>query len=220
MTSRSAGMARCSATPTVVRYLGEINLQSGKFAVLGFSTSNGSDGLGFDPANHLFRADPNDYVRLNQATGAQDILGPTQYLVPLTSGAGISSMDFNPVTGELLATTGGSLAFIHESVGANDYPSPSQWTDLGMHPHIVEEELTVPWGDQDWFKYTGWANWGTVDVEVTVVDTDMDGTRDADETLILELWKDSDGNMSPDTLVAVGRTGTTTTLRSVSTACR
>jgi streptogramin lyase len=73
-------------------------------------------------------------------------------------------------------------------------------TNLGMVIHEVLEELTLPWGDEDWFKITAWANQGAISVSMDLVDTDMDGVLDPEETLILELY-DMDGN-----LIAVGQT--------------
>ncbi len=93
--------------------------------------------------------------------------------------------------------------------------SPQQFTDLGMVVHHQETELTVPWGDEDWFKFTTWAQEGDVSIWMDLVDRDMDMLLDPDETLVMELWKDTGGgpkgvpdgmiDTSVDTLVTVGR---------------
>ena len=97
----------------------------------------------------------------------------------------------------------------------DDNDTPADATDLGMIVHYEKQELTVPWDDQDWFKFTTWADEGSVSIWVDQVDSNMNGTLDPQERLVVELWKDTDNGMGMgpdmildtmhDTKVAMGR---------------
>jgi hypothetical protein len=93
--------------------------------------------------------------------------------------------------------------------GDNNTDTVGDRTDLGEVVHAVEDQLTLPLGDQDWFKIQASVT-GSINVRITLDDLNDSGGLDSAEILGLELYEYDAGTDSAGDLLAVGVLNTAT----------